>query len=196
MTKNAYHHGDLRATLLAAAAEDIAASGVDSVSLRGLVRRAGVSHAAPTHHFGDKRGLLTALAAEGFHRLADELESSTGDLRTVALAYIRFALDNPAHFAVMFRRDLLRTDDAALVEARARSGAVLERGVAHLIPGRDGADRRTVQLAAWSLVHGFASLWLDGALTGSPLVGDAEPEDVARRMVGTVLFDGRTDSRE
>ena len=70
MVKQNYHHGDLRRGLLRAAAEAIAENGVAAVSMRDLARRAGVSHAAPTHHFGDKSGLLTAFAAEGFDLLA------------------------------------------------------------------------------------------------------------------------------
>ncbi|MBF6174843.1 TetR/AcrR family transcriptional regulator [Nocardia blacklockiae] len=187
MTKTAYHHGDLRSTLLRAAAEQIATEGVDAVSLRALAQRAGVSHAAPAHHFGNRQGLLTALAIEGFELLAAELRSAAGDFREVAIAYIRFARRHPGHFDVMFRRDLLRGDDEQLAAARARSGAELSSGVTQLAVSPDG--RRAAQLAAWSLVHGFASLWREGALEGSQLGGD-DPEEVARRMVAAIEFTG------
>ncbi len=75
----AYHHGDLRRALLAAALEAIEESGPAALSLRDLARRAGVSHAAPAHHFGDKAGLLTALAAEGFDLLADSADRGRAD---------------------------------------------------------------------------------------------------------------------
>src|SRR6266702_4843210 len=84
MTPNAgernrpYHHGDLRRVLLQAAVEAILESGPATVSLRDLARRAGVSHAAPAYHFGDKAGLLTAVAADGFWRLADALREAYG----------------------------------------------------------------------------------------------------------------------
>lgn len=184
MAKDGYHHGALRAAVLTAAAEQIATDGVDAVSLRGLARRAEVSHAAPAHHFGDRRGLLTALATEGFELLADELSGVAADFREVGVAYVRFALRHPGHFAVMFRRDLLRSDDLELVAARTRAGDVLRAGAASLAvdDSRPAGDPRDAQLAAWSLVHGFASLWLDGALVGSELAGDESPEAIVRRL--------------
>ncbi|WP_227983630.1 TetR/AcrR family transcriptional regulator [Nocardia spumae] len=187
MTKTSYHHGDLRATLLRAAADQIAAEGVDAVSLRALAQRAGVSHAAPAHHFGNRQGLLTALAIRGFELLADELRTEHDDFREMAVAYIRFAGRYPGHFDVMFRHDLLRADDPDLIAARTASGAELRSGVARL--GVSDAARPATELAAWSLVHGFASLWREGALTDSEL-GGADPERIARQMVATVEFVG------
>src|SRR5215471_13626776 len=124
-----YHHGGLRAALISAALEAIAEHGAASLSLRELARRAGVSHAAPAHHFGDKTGLLTAVAAEGYQLLADATSTAwqrTGSFLEVGVAYMRFATTHPAHFAVMFRPDLHRTGDAALSEGRARARAALE----------------------------------------------------------------------
>src|SRR6195256_5650444 len=102
MTRNTYHHGDLKAALLAKAAALVAERGADGVSLRELARNAGVSHAAPAHHFTDRRGLFTALAAEGFSLLAEALLRARGDFANAALAYVRFAIDHPGHYAVMF----------------------------------------------------------------------------------------------
>jgi AcrR family transcriptional regulator len=187
MAKTGYHHGSLRVAILQTAAEQIATDGVDAVTLRGLARRAGVSHAAPAHHFGDRKGLLTALAAEGFDLLAEELARAAGEFREVAVAYVRFALERPGHFAVMFRGDLLRADDPDLAAARTRAGDVLRTGVGQLSADRRGGDPGDAQLAAWSLVHGFASLWLDGALVESALVRDDEPELIARRLAN-ILF--------
>jgi len=183
---DAYHHGDLRSVVLRHAAEQIAHEGVDRLSLRGLAQRSGVSHAAPAHHFGDRRGLFTALATEGFDLLAAELRTAGPDLRDVAVAYVRFALARPGHFAVMFRSDLVRSDDRDLVAARRRSGEALRDGVGRLEQVDDPA---AVQLAAWSVVHGFASLWREGAFAGSDLLGaSADPEEVARRIVERVAF--------
>ncbi|WP_109528185.1 MULTISPECIES: TetR/AcrR family transcriptional regulator [Nocardia] len=189
MTKSGYHHGDLRATILAAAAEQIATDGVDAVSLRGLARRAGVSHAAPAHHFGDRAGLLTALAIEGFDLLAAELAGAGSDFREVAVAYIRFALRHRGHFDVMYRGDLLRTDDPELARARTDSGVALRAGVAELPTRRSPERDRATQLAAWSLVHGFATLWREGALANSALTTSDDPETLARAMIDTVQFD-------
>ena len=95
--------------------------GPGQVSLREVARTVGVSHAAPRHHFGDKRGLLTAVAVEGFELLAVELGEawqSTRSFLEVGVAYVRFALAHRAHFDVMFRPELLRDDDPALEAAR------------------------------------------------------------------------------
>ncbi|MFF5051902.1 TetR/AcrR family transcriptional regulator [Micromonospora sp. NPDC000663] len=170
-----YHHGDLRRTLLAAAVEAIDEAGPTALSLRDLARRAGVSHAAPAHHFGDKAGLLTALAAEGFDVLAEALEAAD-DLLAAGVAYVDFAVGHRAHFEVMFRPELYRADDAELVAARGRSGAALRSGVATL----STADTDRDALAAWSIAHGFATLWLAGALPDR--VG-ADPHEAARAVL-------------
>ncbi|MFJ6165170.1 TetR/AcrR family transcriptional regulator [Micromonospora orduensis] len=179
-----YHHGDLRRTLLAAAVEAIDEAGPTALSLRDLARRAGVSHAAPAHHFGDKAGLLTALAAEGFDLLAEALETAD-DLLAAGVAYVDFAVRHRAHFEVMFRPELYRADDAELVAARGRSGAALRSGVATLSTNDTAADTDRDALAAWSIAHGFATLWLAGALPDR--VG-ADPHDAARTVLRR-LFD-------
>ncbi|MEV6771178.1 TetR-like C-terminal domain-containing protein [Nocardia sp. NPDC051030] len=189
MAKSGYHHGDLRATILAAAAEQIAAEGLDAVSLRGLARRADVSHAAPAHHFGDRAGLLTELAIEGFGLLAAQLAAAGGDFREVAVAYIRFAREYPGHFDVMFRRDVLRADDQRLADARTAAGDALRSGVALQQPDGTPEHQRSTRLAAWSLVHGFASLWREGALGDSSLGNPSDPEAMARNMIATVAFE-------
>ncbi|MFG2016108.1 TetR/AcrR family transcriptional regulator [Actinomadura geliboluensis] len=184
MSGDGYHHGDLRRTVMAAAVAAIAESGPAGWSLRELARRAGVSHAAPAHHFGDKTGLLTAVAAEGYALFADALEAAGDDLHAVGLAYVRFAVEHRAHFEVMFSPGLYRAGDPEVTAARDRAGRVLAasvRGTAHggeqdgeqdgaqgAAPG-DGDDR-TRGIAAWSIVHGFAHLWLSGALP--PELGD------------------------
>ncbi|MFJ9367130.1 TetR/AcrR family transcriptional regulator [Nocardia sp. NPDC101769] len=183
MSKSAYHHGDLKATLLAAAADQVANDGVDSISLRALAQRVGVSHAAPAHHFGNRQGLFTELAIEGYGLLEQELHSAAGNFREMAVAYIRFMLQHPGHFDVMFRTDLLAADDERLIAAREGSGRELRTGVTEL--DNPVADSRATQLAAWSLVHGFAALWRAGALTQSEL-GAENPEELARYMVAAV----------
>src|SRR5215213_2255929 len=108
-----YHHGDLPRALLEAAVEAIAEVGPAAVSLRDLARRTGVSHAAPAHHFGDKAGLLTAVATDGFERLAATLGQAyqaTGSFLEVGVAYVRFAISHQAQFEVMFRPELYHPD--------------------------------------------------------------------------------------
>lgn len=130
------------------------------VSLRELARRAGVSHAAPTHHFRDKRGLLTALATEGLERLAGVLEdSSSGGFDEVAVAYVKYACAHPGHYAVMFRSDLLDVDNEEYRMALAAARQQLDDGVRSLSRGRVGhLSFEDARNAAWALVHGIASL--------------------------------------
>lgn len=186
--KRSYHHGDLRRALLEAAAEAIAESGPAALSLRDLARRAGVSHAAPAHHFGDKAGLLTALAIEGFNRLADALDASreqTGSLLEAGVTYVRFATRNRAHFEVMFQPSLYNPDDAELAAARERAGAALSAAVSTLDEPLPAGEAREAELAAWSIVHGFATLWLAGALPDR--LGD-DAGDAARRVIRRLFY--------
>ncbi|MFJ4503193.1 TetR/AcrR family transcriptional regulator [Streptomyces sp. NPDC088864] len=180
----AYHHGDLRRAVLTAALDVIRAEGPAALSLRDLARRAGVSHAAPAHHFKDRTGLLTAIAAEGYGLFADALAAEP-DLRERGVAYVRFAATHPAYFQVMFRPDLHRADDPDLLAARDRATAALRSGVAALAPAAPADDPRLTGVAAWSLAHGFATLLLSGNL--SDAVGDRDPEDVFR-IIGRLLF--------
>lgn len=185
--KDRYHHGNLRTALLAAAADQIADDGVDAVSLRALAKRCGVSSAAPTHHFGDRRGLFTALAAQGFALLADDLSRAGTDRVEGGLAYIRAALTRPGHFDVMFRHDLLDDTDAALVAARERAGAGLAASLAISSHGLSEPAQRPTRLAAWSVAHGFASLWRAGAFDTSS-ADAAGAEELARAVLSSVRF--------
>ena len=182
-----YHHGDLRQAVLAAAVDALTESGPARLSLRDLARRAGVSHAAPAHHFGDKAGLLTAVAAEGYNLLADTLTAAqqrTADFLDVGVAYVRFAVDHRAHFEVMFRPDLYHPDDPAVAAARQCAADALYGGVRSVTATRRGPDIPLAGIAAWSLVHGFATLWLNHALP--PDLGD-DPQ-AAARAVAAIMF--------
>jgi AcrR family transcriptional regulator len=176
VTKQSYHHGDLRRALLDAAAEVIADSGPAALSLRDLARRAGVSHAGPQHHFGDKAGLLTALAAEGYDLLAAAQTAAGTSLLEQGVAYVRFAAAHRAHFEVMFRPDLYHPDNPGLAAARDRSSAALRTGVASLGAG----EVEQTGLAAWSIAHGFATLWVSGAIAHAPT---DDPGEAARTVL-------------
>jgi AcrR family transcriptional regulator len=176
-----YHHGDLPRVLLDTATQAILEVGPAAVSLRDLARRAGVSHAAPAYHFGDKAGLLTAVAAEGFERLAATLREAyqtTGSFVEVGVAYVRFAVTHRAHFEVMFRPELYRTDDPDLVRARDAARSLLYPPAAAVASSPDG-DQVRAAVAAWSLVHGLATLWLNRNLP--PQLGD-DPEQITREV--------------
>ena len=177
-----YHHGDLRRALLDAAVEAVAEVGPAAVSLRDLARRTGVSHAAPTHHFGDKAGLLTAVAADGFRRLAATLRETyeaTGSFLEVGVAYVRFAVTHRAHFEVMFRPELYRTDDPELIRAREQARSLLYPPAAEAANSPNGGGDIRAGVAAWSLVHGLATLWLGQNLP--PQLGD-DPEQITREV--------------
>ena len=163
-SRGTYHHGDLKATILAEAAVLVSQRGADGLSLRELARAAGVSHAAPAHHFTDRRGLFTALATEGFSMLADALKAARPEFLDAALAYVRFALDHPGHYEVMFDKSLYDVADPDLVTAETAAGAELVVGVGTLDDPRAKDDPQAAALAAWSLAHGFSLLWLNKAI--------------------------------
>ncbi|MFF8379841.1 TetR/AcrR family transcriptional regulator [Streptomyces sp. NPDC015661] len=171
-----YHHGDLRQAVLAAALDVIATEGPGALSLRDLARRAGVSHAAPAHHFKDRTGLLTAIATEGYELLAEAL-AGTPALVDRGARYVGFAVAHPAHFQVMFRPELLRADDPELLAAKEHASAELRAGVADL---RGASDPRTAGIAAWSLAHGFATLLLSHNVDEA--MGDRSPEAYFREL--------------
>jgi len=179
---------NLRTTLLRSAADVVARSGVGEVSIRELARQAGVSHAAHRYHFASRTGLLTALAAEGHRLLAEALEQAAAEsFLEVGVAYVRFAQDHPGHFTVMFTPDALDPADAELTAARSRTFAVLQGGVDTLAAKGELEDARAAVVAAWSLVHGFATLAATGNLTGAGLTGPATGDellDLSRRAAG------------
>jgi AcrR family transcriptional regulator len=178
-----YHHRHLRRALIDAAMASIDERGPAALSLRDLARRAGVSHAAPAHHFRDKAGLLTAVATEGFLKLAAALEAAdtrTGRFVDVGAAYVRFAVEQRAYFEVMYRPELYHRDDPELLAARQAAGAFLYPRAAEVTGTQpDSPEALGAAMAAWSLVHGLATLWLYGNLP--PALGD-DPEVVARTV--------------
>ncbi|MES2613509.1 MAG: TetR-like C-terminal domain-containing protein [Pseudomonadota bacterium] len=169
-SRASYHHGDLHAALVAAA-EALLASGA-ALSLRSVAKAAGVSHAAPYHHFANLEALLAAVAARGFDDLAAAMRGAQqgGDTAATLVghctAYVAFALARPAVFRLMFSPLLQKkADHPALREAADGSFLVLLHAArAH---GPEGADE--LALAGWSLAHGLASLAIDGALSTAPV---------------------------
>jgi AcrR family transcriptional regulator len=159
MTEKPYHHGDLRAALLAAGEAELTEKGVEGFSLRSVAKRAGVSHAAPSHHFGDTNGLLTALAAEGFTRFQDTLDArevGAVDDRDRAvragLGYLDFALARPALFRLIFSSVRPNFGSADLRAAADRAYTHLV-GLVSVLGGND-----TDVVALWATSHGIADL--------------------------------------
>jgi AcrR family transcriptional regulator len=188
--KKGYHHGDLRRTLLDVSIAVIDKHGVDALNLRELAIRAGVSSGAPYHHFTNREALLACIAEEGFSGLETAMirerdaspDDATSRLAALGRAYISFATAHRGHFRVMFRGDLT----PELVQEKPRAFHLLcdaiedcqRSGVA------PAGDLQPLVLAAWSAVHGLATLWIDGALPRKGL----NPERLAPAVV-TLLGD-------
>ncbi|MEU1994480.1 TetR/AcrR family transcriptional regulator [Nocardia gamkensis] len=167
-----YHHGDLRAELLQRAEATLRESGVDGLSLRGLARDVGVSHAAPTRHFKDKQALLDAIAVSGFQRLAAALEQTAAGraieerFRALTRTYLRFATENSALMALMFARrrspaagDVMsRAVDAAFATPVALIAEAQQRG--EVIAG----DPRRIALSAVAALQGLATFVGSGVI--------------------------------
>jgi len=173
-SRTQYHHGDLRAALLRAAEEELARTGIEGFSLRAVAKRAGVSHAAPAHHFGDVKGLLTALAAEGFRRfletqkqvMAQSAPDPRSQLAAAGLGYVRFAQASPALFRLIFSSDRPEFSNEELAHASGESYDMLVRQV-HAATGRDpNFDPQALQdlQAVWATAHGLADLLAAGRL--------------------------------
>ncbi|MFI0848214.1 TetR/AcrR family transcriptional regulator [Mesorhizobium sp. IMUNJ 23232] len=172
--RSGYHHGGLREALLLAAEQELIEKGIEGFTLRGVAKRAGVSHAAPAHHFRDTSDLLTALAAVAATRFRDTMKQrqakSPGDARSQFIAsgqgYIEFALDNPALFGLMFgsRRPDFSSEEFS--RPSFESFMVLVKDVADLRGDNalDHVEGRADILTAWSLVHGLANLLIAGRL--------------------------------
>jgi AcrR family transcriptional regulator len=169
-----HFHGDLRQALISAAVRALEDCGAEDLSLRAVARSTGVSHAAPAHHFGDKAGLLTAVATEGFQLFTDHLEGALAavpeepldQLAQLGRAYAEFAQLHPGHFAVMFRPALMHTTDAAYAAASDAAFEALRRHVelCQRAGWRAEADTRTLANAAWALAHGITVLRAQGSL--------------------------------
>lgn len=187
---NAYHHGDLRRAALDRALKVVAERGPHALSLRAVAADLGVSHTAPRHHFGSNTGLLTAIAAEGFGILRDRLvalREERAPFLELGVAYVEFATQHPAHFAVMFQPTLTDPDDTALTEASDGAFGELRAGVAAIAPHSSTEDAAAAVTATWSLMHGLATLELTGNLDRSrirELLGLTNISDIARRTGG------------
>jgi AcrR family transcriptional regulator len=183
--KGAYHHGDLRNALLAAALRLVGTHGVEGFSLREAARAVGVSPAAAYRHFEDRSALLKALAHEGLAQLALEMEEAVAtapgtpgsperaaaELTRIGAAYVEFAVAHPARFRVMFGPWCDLADELApellphgrdplqllvdTLDGMVRAGAITAEA-------RQGAE-----ISAWAAVHGVASLLVEGGLLGA-----------------------------
>jgi len=176
---------DLRQRLLRAAEQEIAACGPAKASLRAIARRVGVSHQATAHHFEDRAGLFTALAVEGFELLLDRTRTAVADVpvaggrqvTAAGVAYVAFAARQPTMFDVMFRPELLHTDDPRLCETRLAHRQLMLDLVRTAQGTGWAASVPTEELVTigWATVHGLAVLQRDAQLTAVPTQADLDP---------------------
>jgi AcrR family transcriptional regulator len=171
-----YHHGDLREALLQAAERVLKRDGLAGLTLRAVAREAGVSHAAPTHHFGDLTGLVSELAAIGFRRFGMAMAAAGAAATTPmekglasARAYVAYARGNPDMYGLMFRTERLDMTRPSLRQAADASFAGFAGAIGAHRHEQISTEALTLQQAgaltlAWSMVHGFTTLLLDGRL--------------------------------
>ena len=180
MTKNAnsvnierkpYHHGDLRAALIAEGLTILGEGQGDSLSLRELARRVGVSAPSVYRHFPDKEALMTALAEEGLKRLAaiqhaaaDEAGGGEAGFAATGRAYVRFALANPALYRLIFTSPLLAYRRVRRSERSEAMTFLLANAAAQVGSDPESEAARRAAIEAWALVHGLAMLMLDGQI--------------------------------
>jgi len=176
MSEKKYHHGDLRATALKTGMALLKTRAADELGLRELAREVGVSATALYRHFPDKNALLTALAYQAAEALG-EFQKNAGEMAgggrqgfaAMGIAYVQFAIDNPALFRLMFRKapqiDLLSGN----IDEVGSAVRGLRETIAGLTPNTISDEKRKASaLRAWSLVHGLACLILDGQIEYDP----------------------------
>ena len=164
--RRAYHHGKLPETLIREAAKLLAEKGVEGFSMREVARRAGVAVAAPSHHFGNAKGLLTAVATYGFGQLAARQEAAIAasndpveKVIAVCRTYVEMGVRYPGCAAVMFRLDVLDDSDDRFREAAFHAFGLLSDAVANAVsPGTEAIRIDQASKTLWAAMHGLLAL--------------------------------------
>lgn len=190
-----YHHGQLRAGLIEAALQLVRTEGLDQFSLRTVAKRVGVSQAAPAHHFGSARGLLTELAIVGYGIMARRLQAVDAEsrgrakLRALSGAYVGFAIDEPGIYQLMFRRDLIDRNNADYKTASFDAIGLLSAALAEETGKAVAPDAGLAELApfldVFSMLHGLAMLAIERKFDG--LLSEADRADFSGRVVPVIL---------
>lgn len=189
-TRATYHHGDLRAALVAAAAEIIEEVGIENFSLREAARRAGVAPSAPAYHFGTAKGLLTEVAILGYERLGEyiatntETDSEMDELARTSLAYIKFALANSGLFRLMFRNDLVNREDERYRETSYGALQPFAQAAEQYCKAK-GLEGPEGLFAVWSTVHGAAHLVLEKK--AHPLFGLTSNDELVSQHLPRII---------
>jgi AcrR family transcriptional regulator len=174
--KMSYHHGDLRPALIGAGVKVLRKEGLHALSLRRVAREARVSPAAPYRHFNDKHALLAAISESGFRQLHGMLEAarkkSPGDLDAAGQAYLKFALQQPENYRLMFTQSVMceGEPEESLRQAGEQAFNSLVQTIHEGIQSGKivAVDSAPLALSAWALVHGVAMLLIDGAVAKPP----------------------------
>lgn len=191
--RDSYHHGDLRHALINAGVVMLAEEGVEALSLRGLARRAGVSHNAPYQHFADKDALLAAIAEQGFHLLSDYIDQSQAGrdqdairerLEVAGQGYVRFAIEHPHHFQLMFGPRA----HAGYPDLSTAARAAFDRLAQIVAEGQrqgvlSGADPREPAMVIWLVVHGLSTVLIADKIPPDITAG-GEPLALAAQYIG------------
>ena len=184
---HSYHHGNLKEVLLEAARKLIEQHGALGFSLTEAARLAGVSPAAPYRHFRDRGALLAEVARVGFERFAARLDLAWNNgvptplsaFENLGRAYLAFAREEPASYAVMFESELAGNGEAAQSPAAERAFDVLSRAAAALcraLPERERPPLKLMSLHIWAMSHGVATLFAQSGLQSAK--APMTPEDI------------------
>jgi AcrR family transcriptional regulator len=182
-----HHHGDLRSALIQAGISLLSEGGKEQLTLRKCAARAGVSHAAPAHHFDGLSGLRGAIAQEGFRlfRLSmlaacdDTNPSDLDRLKGICSGYLNFAIQNPALFELIFSSAPLVNLETDLKQGTAYSYGVLRDACAPFVPL--GQDPMVIETQVWSLIHGYTHLYMASRF------GPVDPTQQARGPFDAVM---------
>jgi|SRR5688572_25494854 len=187
---------DLRQKVLDASLALIEEGGLDRLSMREVARKAGVSHQAPYHHFGDREAILAALAGEGFSRLGQALAGAAAQaaweparaVEAMGQAYVDFALRYPAYFQAMFRADAVPLD--RYPEARQREEEAFEtlvESIGQVFANEPAESRQALAVASWAMVHGLATLILEGNLARKLKIPKARQRQMAKDVIAAFM---------
>jgi len=196
----AYHHGNLREALLDRAAEVIAERGVEAISLRALARDLGVSHAAPSRHFADRRALLCELAKQGFRRSAEAMAAgaeAAGDdpvarYRALGRSYVRFAGDNPSYFRAINHPEVRSLADDELREAQREWFTALREGAEAARASGWHPDADADALIAFSMAAAMGAATLFADESWCELLGSDDIDDLADSVLDLIVHRSRT----
>ena len=185
---------DLRQKVLQASLALIEEGGLDRLGMREVARKSAVSHQAPYYYFGDREAILAAIAGEGFSKLGRSFLRAVDQagfkpakaLEAIGRAYVEFALRNPAYFQAMFRADAVPLDRYPDVRKLSDEafGKLVET-IGKVFADQPSAVRLTISVACWAMVHGLATLILEGTLARTVEIPRARQRQVANEVIET-----------